>query len=515
MYLQMNRVPELIDRLILTLVQDTPANPRQHLKDQLHQLLEQRFERTLPPDSGCTPPFDPKGKMPCTRPVGTAKVITAELYAKLRQIRSSQGASLDDCLAEGLGYHQGFDPVGVQGAALRAMVGSHATSATAAAAVDEFLLHVSSSSPLQQQGESQPASAGAAGAAAVLPYGFRALDAGCFVAFQEAIEGLLLQRLAMRALPNVRSDLTTVRITSGFQFDEKYVLGIAVKMVRNVEGYRMMPAVTRAERRSLSAAIGRAAVAAFQTSGAAPGALHTAASTLFPPSQNRGASASTRSGTAAAGGQPSDDKATVISAATDPIALELRLLPTPSVQSPLSNKEWPDGRLSYISNDAVLFVNAMCGDEHVEVGVRAVRGPDARGAFERCVSSLQALQDSLKSAGVVGGGEWQTHPKYGPLPSNLDHFHAAGTIVYAVLRLPLLAHHPDLATVLEKQKLQRLTRLAPEGFEAGRAGDVVVVRSSPLEKPFLVTEAELVQQVSVALQKLVDTERLLLNGGSL
>ncbi|CUG84376.1 creatine kinase, putative [Bodo saltans] len=436
-YLQHHKVPELIDKLVLLLVSEQPANAKQYLKEKLEELIEARFEgdaatlldRTLPP-------LNPRATI---RPVLVAKFAgTADVYRKLGKLRTSLGVSLDDCLRGGIEYHTHGD------AALT------------------------------------PANP---------PYGLLMGDGESYQAFSEVLDATLGARIGGAGLQGPggktfmapKSELGSGPITSGFQFPEKYVVGAGVKLARNIATFRMSCCTTRAERRELARIVQAASLSAFQGSSSTSGSIKAA--TL---------------------------------AATDPLLMDLRIAPAiaPEDTEPWlrpANIEWPDARHSFVSHDNVFFVNVLCGTEHVEIASKAVRSHDVRDAFERVAHGARTLEEALRNED--GKLEWQNSPKYGNLMSNLDHLYGGGMMVHFILRLPLLAAHPNLTVVLNKLKLQQVPAHNYTKSCQHPPTEVVAVRNKTDEKPYSVMEADLVQLCCASVSTLIELEEVLQTGG--
>jgi hypothetical protein len=436
-YLQQHKVPELVDKLVLLLVSEQPANAKQYLKEKLEELIEARFEgdaasvldRTLPP-------LNPRATI---RPVLVAKYAgSTDTYRKLGKLRTCLGVSLDDCLRGGIEYH-------THGDALLAPVNP--------------------------------------------PYGLMMGDAESYQAFSEVLDGTLGARIGGAGLQGPggktfiapKSETGSGPITSGFQFPEKYVIGAGVKLARNITTFRMSCCTTRAERRELSRVVQAASLSAFQASSSTSGAVKAAAL-----------------------------------AATDPLLVDLRIAPStaPEDIEPWlrpANVEWPDARHSFVSHDNVFFVNVLCGTEHVEIASKAVRSHDVRDAFERVVHGARTLEAALRNED--GRLEWQNSPKYGNLMSNLDLLYGGGVTVHFILRLPLLAAHPSLASVLSKLKLQQVSANHYAKTSQYPPTDVIAVRNKTDEKPYAIMEADLVQLCCASVSTLIELEEVLSTGG--
>lgn len=432
-YLQANKVPELIDKLILRLVEDQPNNARQHLRDQLYAMVEERFEGGDNALEMTMPALNPKAT---TRQILLSKALNLDMFKKVGKLRTNSGVGIDDCIVDGLAYHSSAG-------------------------------ESSSTSPT------------------VPPYGFLVGDAESFTLFGELIDALLAQRYgAMIQGPGgkpfiaPKSELQAQKITTGFQYEERFLVGACVKLRRNIATFRMSCCMTRAERRFVSNLLQKACVAAFQHSSSTTGKYYPAAS--FASNAEK----------------------------IDKVAHELRLPAVPSILPWCSkaSTEWPDGRGSYISTDALMYANVLSEEEHVEIGTRALRSGDVRDAFERAAQCLNLLQDALKQESQAY--EWQSNAKFGYLMSNLDHFYGYGLSVHFVMRLPLLSHHKLLPSILTKLKLQRRE---PKFIDDPT--DIIVVDSNIDERPFTATEADLVQLSCASAAKLIELEHILLNGG--
>lgn len=455
-YLQNHHVPELIDRLILKLIEGQPPNEKQFLRDQLYFITEQRFDESkalsedplaLLPPIYAAPRSSGSNKdknAVAGNPILLTKCMTPDMYLRHRQVRSNSGVSVDDCIAGGVSFFQ-------------APMLLESTSGAAP-------------SPLQDTGTSV--------------IGFMPGDADSFVVFSEIIDAIVAARnkgpllgIGGKAFVPPQSDLmNAAKITSGFQFDERFVLGASVAVRRNVGSFRMTHCTTRSERRCLQRLFARACDSAFGSSSLTKGAFVDAA----------------------AQSKLSREK---------PLLRDLRLLATPSPQpwSTRSNVEWPDARGTYISDDYVFFANLFSGDEHIEVGCRAVRSSDVREAFEKVGQALQALGTALTDEDA--SLEWQRHPRFGFLFADLDRMYGCGVSVTFVVKLPLLSGHPALEQHLNRSKL---TRVASTN---GGSGDTMILSNVYVnEKPFSQMEADVVQTTCAGVLKLIELEELLRNG---
>lgn len=467
-YLQAHGVPELVDRLVMKLVEDQPPNPKQFLRDQLHFMIEERFEgeeggRSSGSSESAAPPFFTR-QVPAlnVRPVLAAKVVTAELYAKLGRLRSPQGVSLDDCISDGLSYHVQTNPVQATHTSSTTVNGSAASSAPSLALTADA------------------------------PFGFLPGDADCYSMFSEVIDSLLALRcggpltgIGGRSFQAPKSELSASKITTGFQFQEKYVVGAAVKIHRNVNTFRLTPRTSRCERRALSKVLQRACSKAFRGASLTNGSYYPAVSLGSTPF------------------------------AVDPLALDLRLPAAPSRREWCAgcNQEWPDARGSYISDDGVFFANVLSGEEHVEVATRAVRSSDVRDAFDRVAQGLTALAEALVQEDA--SYDWQQNSKYGYLYCDMDKLSCGGVTVTFVLKLPMLVRHELFPSVLQKLKLQshqcpNVAKKMPVEADA-----LVGVSNRPTERSYSATEADVVQHVCAAVGTLIELEEALLHQRSI
>ena len=200
LYLQRNQVPELIDSLINKLVDTMPPNPKQFLAEQLTSMVDTRY------NAGDHYPDLKRHKHIL------AKVLSQELYAKLKDRKTSSGYSAD------------------------------------------HLIQVGVDAPSAAAGKVNPHTTYLLGCTGVL-----AGDEDSYEVFTELMDTIIEERHGYARSNMHRCDFNAAKVKAPVTMDERYVITCRVVIRRNIRGYRLAPTITRAERRDIERTVADAA----------------------------------------------------------------------------------------------------------------------------------------------------------------------------------------------------------------------------------------------------------------
>jgi len=399
-YLQKHQIPELIDSLINKLVDAMPANPKQFLADQLTSAADSKFTA-----AESFPNLSHHSNI-------MSKYLTPEMYAKLKDKKTPNGVTLDDCIQVGV------DNPG------------HPYAKT---------------------------------------IGIVAGDEESYDVFAELFDPVIDDRHGGYPKTAIhKSDVDPSKLRGG-QFEEEYVVSVRVRTGRSIRGLRLPPNMSRAERRSLEKIVVKATEAfQGQLSGKYFGVYNMT---------------------------PEDIDGLV----HDHLLFEKPI--TPYLTSARIGRDWPDSRGVFHNTDRTfaVWVNT---EDHVRI-ISMQKGGNMKECFERFADAVSLVEESVKRQ----GHEFMYNDHLGFIltcPSNLGTGIRAGVHI----KIPNLSADPKFQDFLKKWRLAAKS-LSGDAIVSGGIWDISNV--DRLGK----TETELVQIVIDGVNKCIELEKVLADGGSI
>ncbi|RNA32448.1 creatine kinase S- mitochondrial [Brachionus plicatilis] len=312
-------------------------------------------------------------------------------------------------------------------------------------------------------------------------YAFTGIVAGdeeSYVVFRELFDKVILEKHGYKPDQVHPTDLDASKIQNA-QLDPEYVLSIRLRVIRNIKGYCLPSFCTRGERRDIENIIVKA---------------------LY--------SLKDLNGTYYALKELSQDEET--SLANKEIYMNRPY--HPNDLSANLGKDWPDARGIWLNHDRTLaaFVNRR---DHVVLSLMD-RSSDLGASFTKFVDFVKKFEDQVVAQ------KWKLmHNKHlGYVttdPKNL------GTTLKLTVRvnLPNLCHDSRLSAILKILNLSQSFKLIGDNFDIDEPVDKGDTTHSVAEISSKITlgksEVEITQAFIQSINKLIEVEKIVANGGQL